>query len=251
MTLGLDTVTIRRGERTLLDAVSFTSGPGAFTAICGPNGAGKSTALATLAGSLAPDRGCARLDGVPIETIPARTLALRRAVLPQTPSLGFPFLVHEVVAMGRAPHHGAATPAGDAAAIEGAMAAARVGDMAERNYLTLSGGERQRVQIARVIAQLWDPPANGGARWLLLDEPTSALDLKHQLRLMQLLSSLAARGWGVLAVLHDLALVRQWADRVVLFAEGRVAGNGAPGKVLTDTAIMEAFDLDEPFRLAG
>ena len=225
--------------------------PGQFTAICGPNGAGKTTALGVICGSTKPEEGCARLDLEPIQSIAPKRLALRRAVLPQIPSLGFPFLVHEVVAMGRAPHHGLTTPAEDMEAIEGAMAAVKIEAMAERNYLTLSGGERQRVQIARVMAQLWQAPVDGGARWLLLDEPTSALDLKHQLRLMRLLAQLASEGWGVLAVLHDLSLIRQWADKAVVFANGKIFADGPPQAVLTETAVADAFDLDEPYRFAA
>ena len=251
MTITLDAVTITRGGCNLIERVSFTAEPGAFTAICGPNGAGKSTALNVVAGSMKPDLGEARFDHAPVASIAPNRLALRLAVLPQSPGLGFPFLVHEVVAMGRAPHYGQATSAGDAAAIDGALACVQIEHMAERNYLTLSGGERQRVQIARVIAQLWSPPSDGAARWLLLDEPTSALDLKHQLRLMRLLSKLAAEGWGVLAVLHDISLIRQWADKAVLFADGRIFADGPSGAVLTDEAIAKAFDLDEPYRVSA
>ena len=251
MTLQLDNATVRRGGRNLIDKVSFTALPGQFTAICGPNGAGKTTALGVICGSTKPEAGCARLDLEPIQSIAPKKLALRRAVLPQIPSLGFPFLVHEVVAMGRAPHHGQATAAEDMEAIEGAMTAVQIDTMAERNYLTLSGGERQRVQIARVMAQLWHAPADGGARWLLLDEPTSALDLKHQLRLMRLLAQLASDGWGVLAVLHDLSLIRQWSDKAVVFANGKIFADGPPQTVITETAVADAFDLDEPYRFAA
>ncbi|MGJ3231107.1 MAG: heme ABC transporter ATP-binding protein [Oceanicaulis sp.] len=251
MTLALKDAVVRRGGRALLDAVSFTAEPGAFTAICGPNGAGKSTALNLISGAMKPDSGAVLIDQEPLDAIPARTLALRRAVLPQTPSLGFPFLVHEVVAMGRAPHHGRATLSEDAEAVEGAMDLVRISDMAERNYLTLSGGERQRVQIARVIAQLWHAPQDGRNRWLLLDEPTAALDLKHQLRLMHLLARLAGECWGVLAVLHDLPLVKRWADKVVLVSGGRIVGDGAPCDVLTESAVADAFDLDHPFSFAA
>jgi len=124
--------------------------------------------------------------------------------------------------------------------------------MAGRNYLTLSGGERQRVQIARALAQLWPSDAQGAqSGWLLLDEPTSALDLKYQIALMRLLKSLAERGWGILAVLHDLPLVAQRADHVVMFKEGRIVADGAPHDVLTPHIIQETYDLDEPYLLAA
>ncbi len=251
MSLSLQSATVRRGGRALLDAVDLTAHPGQLTVIAGPNGAGKTTALSALAGSLRLDAGRVVLDGVDVARVPARLLARRRAVLPQTPMLGFPFLVHEVVAMGRSPHQdgrGARLdPVRDARIVADAMARAAVLELAERNYLTLSGGERQRVQLARALAQVWEPPADGATRWLLLDEPTSALDLKHQIALMRLLRRLAGEGWGVLAILHDLRLVREHADAVILLRDGVVARAGPAMSALSPDAVQEVFDLDAPY----
>jgi iron complex transport system ATP-binding protein len=249
MAYALERVSVLRGGRAILGAASLKARAGEFLALCGPNGAGKTTALSVMAGTLAPDEGTVTLDGVALAKQPPRALARRRAVLPQTPLLGFPFRVHEVVAMGRTPHEGRSTRAEDAEIVAAAMARTDVFHMAERNYLTLSGGEKQRVHLARMLAQLWTAPGDGADRWLLLDEPTAALDLKYQLRLIKLLSGLAADGWGVVAVLHDLALVRQHADRAVLFREGRVAADGPATDVLTTERIFEVFDLDEPLAL--
>lgn len=249
MTIALENVTVTRGKKNILDNVNFHVSTGEFTAVCGPNGAGKTTALGVISGSTAPSFGTAYFDDFALDSLHPKELAFRRAVLPQIPSLGFPFLVHEVVEMGRAPHHGRVTPAKDAEAVEAAMNAVQISHMADRNYLTLSGGEKQRVQIARVIAQLWFEPEDGGQRWLLLDEPTSALDLKHQLRLMRLLSELSSKGWGVFAVLHDLALIRKWADRAILMANARVVGDGPAEDVLNAKAIADAFELDEPYEV--
>ncbi len=251
MSLCLRDATVRRGGRALLDAVDLTARAGDVTVIAGPNGAGKTTALSALAGSLALDGGSVTLDNVDVARTPPRILARRRAVLPQTPTLSFPFLVHEVVAMGRSPHQGGrgarVDSARDARIIAEAMDRAAVTALAERNYLTLSGGERQRVQLARALAQVWEPPADGVTRWLLLDEPTSALDLKHQIALMRLLRGLAGDGWGVLAILHDLRLVREHADHVIVLRAGRVARTGPAHSALSPEAVQEVFELDAPY----
>lgn len=249
MTLALEDVTVRRGEKALLDGVAISAEAGRVTALCGPNGAGKTTALSVLAGSLAPNQGRAVLNGVDVRKFGLNALARHRAVLSQTAKLGFPFLVHEVVAIGRSPHNGVTTPAQDAEIVALAMAHVDVAAFAERNYLTLSGGERQRVQLARTLAQIWEPPPDGGTRWLLLDEPTSALDLKHQIDLMHLLRRFAADGWGVVVVLHDLRLVKAHADDVILMKLGEVAATGPAEEVLTPQSIQAVFDLNEPFDL--
>ena len=249
MSFSLDSVTVVRGRARLLDGVTLCAEPGRVTAICGPNGAGKSTALGVLSGSITPTSGVARLDGAPLDALGARALARRRAVLSQSSPLGFPFAAHEVVAMGRAPHEGRRSVRDDARIVGQAMATADVLHLAERNYLTLSGGERQRVQTARCLAQVWEAPEDGAARWLLLDEPTSALDLKHQIALMRLVRLLADDGWGVIAVLHDLRLVRDHADTVVLLRSGRVAAAGPVSQNLTPDAVQSVFDLDAPFAI--
>jgi iron complex transport system ATP-binding protein len=240
---------VERGGRAILDRASFEAEAGSFLALCGPNGAGKTTALSLLAGTLQPDRGRVLLDRQPLGRHKARDLARRRAVLPQTPLLSFPFRVHEVVAMGRTPHEGRTRPQEDQEILAEAMQRTDVLALAERNYLTLSGGEKQRVHIARMLAQLWDAPEDGADRWFLLDEPTAALDLKYQQRLVKLLRSLADEGWGIVAVLHDLSLVKRHADRAVLFDKGRLAAAGDPGQVLEDRTVYEVFDLDEPIAI--
>ncbi|MEM6532124.1 MAG: heme ABC transporter ATP-binding protein [Myxococcota bacterium] len=250
MTLSLESAVVRRGPAVLLDHVSFDCQAGALTAICGPNGAGKSTALSLLTGATKPSDGRATLDGTDVASIPSAALARTRAVVAQQHRLGFPFLVYEVVAMGRAPHEGRSSAAHDAEIVESALSAMALHALADRNYLTLSGGERQRTMIARALAQVWDAPETT-ARWLLLDEPTAALDLKYQLNLMELLRRLADDRWGVVAVLHDLGLVRRFADAVVLMGKASVAAAGPPREVLSAERIEEVFDLDAPYVESG
>lgn len=247
--LAVQGLTVRRGGRTIIGAMDCEFRSGELSAICGPNGAGKSTLLEVLAGSLAPRAGQVRLDGRPLAQWPALALARRRAVLMQQAVLQFPFLVAEVVALGRSPHHGRSHAASDERIICEAMRLVGIQDLADRDYLALSGGERQRVHIARSLAQVWEAPSDG-ARWLLLDEPTASLDLRHQIGLMKILARLGREGWAVVAVLHDLHLVARWADRCLLVNKGRLVADGPPREVLTADRIGEVYGLEPEDRRA-
>jgi iron complex transport system ATP-binding protein len=99
--------------------------------------------------------------------------------------IAFPFRVHEIVALGRAPH-GGAEGTRDGWIIDQALARFDIGHLAERDVTTLSGGERQRAHLARALAQVWDAPADGASRFLLLDEPTASLDPAHQLTALEI-----------------------------------------------------------------
>ncbi|HEX9952603.1 MAG TPA: heme ABC transporter ATP-binding protein [Rubricoccaceae bacterium] len=242
--LALDSVTVRAGQATLLDALSLHVAPGEVVAVVGPNGAGKTTALRVLAGETVPANGRVLLDGRPLAETPAAALALRRAVLPQESALAFGFTALDVVLLGRTPHR--STRRDDLAAAGSAMAQAGVDGLADRRYPTLSGGERQRVHLARALAQLDGTASGDGApagRYLLLDEPTSALDLGHQHAVLKTARRQAAEGVGVLAVLHDLNLAAQYADRIAVLAAGRLVAVGPPHAVLTPTIVRCAFGI--------
>lgn len=244
MTLEAEAVSVRAGERLLLDAVTLALRPGEVTALVGPNGAGKSTLLDVLSGHRRPDGGEARLDGRPLATWPPDRLARRRAVLTQHAEIAFPFPVEEVVALGLAPHRDLHHPRALQGAAGRAMALAEVDRFAGRLYPTLSGGERQRVMLARVLAQLLAPDGVPAGRWLLLDEPTSSLDLAHQKLVLEVAVRLARDGCGVLVVLHDLNLAARFADRAALLAEGRLVAVGAPEEVLSPERVGEVYGVE-------
>ena len=236
--LALRSVSVRKGPATLLDGLSLEVAPGEVVAIVGPNGAGKTTALRVLAGETPPTDGAAHLNVQPLAALAPRDLARQRAVLPQQSALAFAFSVLDVVLLGRTPH--AAPHADDLAAAERAMRRAGVLHLAARRYPTLSGGEQQRVHLARALAQL-----DGGAeaRYLLLDEPTSALDLAHQHAVLRVARAEATAGVGVLAVLHDLNLAAQYADRIAVLAAGKLVAVGTAEAVLTPAVVRCAFGI--------
>ncbi|MER7742122.1 heme ABC transporter ATP-binding protein [Streptomyces sp. NPDC096538] len=226
-------VSVRLGGRPLLTDVGVRVRAGEVLALVGPNGAGKSTLLSVLAADITPTAGSVRVHGREAADWSPPELALRRAVLPQSATLSFPFTVEDVVRMGRAPWTGA-RPEEDEAAVAEAMAATEVTAFAARPFSALSGGERARVELARVLAQR--------APLLMLDEPTAALDLRHQELVLRLCRERARAGDAVVVVLHDLGLAAAYAHRVAVLRAGRVAADGPPGEIFTEDLLTEVYD---------
>jgi iron complex transport system ATP-binding protein len=232
-----------RGPRTILDGIEGSLRPGRVTALLGPNGAGKSTLLKLFAGELLPGSGVIEFGGKPLSQWPTRELAQRRAVLPQESHLAFAFPVREVVLMGRFPHlQGSETPR-DREIGDEALNLLELTALADRPYPALSGGEKQRVQLARVLAQIWDQPATGH-RYLLLDEPTAGLDLAHQHVTLRAAQAWARTGAVVLAVLHDLNLAMTYADDAWVLENGRLAAAGSVEEVLQAPLIERVFQVN-------
>ncbi|MER7046622.1 heme ABC transporter ATP-binding protein [Streptomyces jumonjinensis] len=226
-------VHVRLGGRAVLTGIDLIARSGEVLALVGPNGAGKSTLFGALAADLPADRGSVEIAGRPAGDWSAAELALRRAVLPQTAALSFPFPVTEVVRMGRAPWAGTAREDEDDTAVAEAMAATETADFAGRPFSALSGGERARVALARVLAQR--------TSLLLLDEPTAALDLRHQELVLTVCRERAAAGDAVVVVLHDLGLAAAYADRVAVLDAGRIAVEGPPAEVFTDELLSRVY----------
>lgn len=236
-------VGVRAGSSTLLQGVDLQLVPGEVGAILGPNGAGKSTLLSVLAGLRAPDSGQVHLNGLAVNPVQVHALARHRAVLPQETAVAFDFRVQEVVELGRYPHR-LQPSRGEAAIVRAAMQATGVAAMAGRSLASLSGGERARVQLARVMAQIWEPGADGAPRWLLLDEPTAALDLRHQHETLCTVQRWAReQGVGVLAVLHDPNLALRYADRVWVLDGGALQASGHPARVLRPALVQRVWQV--------
>lgn len=243
-------ITHQIGRKILLDDVSLAIRPGELVAVVGANGAGKSTLLKTFSRELMPTKGQVVLDNRPINRFSALELARQRAVLAQQNPLAFEFTVYELVMMGRYPHFEGHPRPEDVSIVDFALERTGITALAGRSVPTLSGGEQQRVHLAKVLAQLMtldeirQPHTSiRQPKYLLLDEPTTGLDLYYQHSLLDVASELTRRGYGVVAILHDLNLVMQYADNVLLLKEGKALAFGKPISTLTTETIFSAFHL--------
>ncbi len=230
-------LTVRRGQRTILDDVSITLDGRGLTALIGANGAGKSTLLHCLAGLLKPDAGEVSLDGKPLAVWKDRELAKARAFVPQNPHCDWPISVERLVALGL-------TPVLPAFGGFSAEMTARVGKvMADCDLTghrdqpapTLSGGELSRAMLARAL--VGDPAV------LIVDEPTTGLDPRHALDTMGRLKALGGEGRLIIAAVHDLTLAARHADRLIALSEGRVVAHGPIGEVLKPELVHQVFGV--------
>ncbi|HSI57491.1 MAG TPA: ATP-binding cassette domain-containing protein [Ideonella sp.] len=207
--LHLQAATLRLGRREF-GPFELRVAAGERVAILGPSGAGKSTLLKLVSGELPARSGSVHFEGRPLAAIPRAALSSRRAVLPQSHGVAFGLPVALVVGLGRVARE---PDPGQREIVRDALRMAQAGHLHDRRFDTLSGGEQARVQLARVLAQLWDT-AHG---LLLVDEPLSALDPGLQFELMDALQAFAlARGHALVAVLHDINQALNGFDRLWL-----------------------------------
>jgi iron complex transport system ATP-binding protein len=236
--LSAENLSVRLGDKTVLNRVGAVFAPGLVTAVVGPNGAGKSTLLDCLAALRTPDAGRVMLAGRALRDLPSRERARRIAYLPQNAEIAWAVSGRTFVGLGRTPYVGAwGLTAQDRDAVDRVMAVTGVEGFAERVVSTLSGGERARVLIARALA--------GDPQWLLADEPLAGLDPGHVLDACDLFRRLADdEGRGVIVTLHDLDAALRVADRVIVLAEGRVLADAAPAEALSPEVLKAAYGVE-------
>lgn len=208
-----------------------------FTVIVGPNACGKSTLLRGLSRLVKPDAGQVVLDGKNIHAYPAKEVARRLGLLPQSSLAPDGIRVAELVARGRYPHQTLIRQwtREDERAVSEAMTATGIHDLSARLVDELSGGQRQRVWVAMSLAQQTEI--------LLLDEPTTFLDLTHQIELLELFTDLYLAGRTLVAVLHDLNQAARYATHLIAMKAGAVVAQGPPNEVLTPELVADVFEL--------
>ncbi len=216
---------------------------GSLTAVVGPNGAGKSTLLKGMMGLLRPLAGRVDWRG---------TIARHAAYLPQQAELerDFPITVEGVVSLGLWHQLGLWRPltASLRKQVQEALATVGLASFAKREVSSLSGGQFQRMLFARMILQ--------GASVILLDEPFTAIDHRTIEDLLAVMDRLHREGRTVVAVLHDLDLVRHRFPQTLLLARELVAW-GPTADVLTTNnlkraqALQEAWDEQAPVCARG
>ncbi len=221
-------LTVSHQRRPAVHHLSGRFVPGSLTAVVGPNGAGKTTLLRAIAGLHRPDGG--RIEGA----------AGQVALLPQQSSLdrSFPLTCLDAVLLGLWAETGAfrAIPRAGRARAEAALAAVGLGGFERRPVGSLSAGQFQRVLFARLLLQ--DAPV------ILLDEPFNALDARTAAELLGLVRRWHGEGRTVIAVLHDLDLVRREFPETLLLARDCL-GWGPTGEVLTAANRLRARMMAE------
>jgi iron complex transport system ATP-binding protein len=216
--------------------LSFAVGAGEIFGVIGPNASGKTTLIRLLSRVLRPARGEIVLAGERVDRLPGAAVARRVAVVPQDVPAGFPFTVEDLVLMGRFPHapRRFLESSEDVAEGERAMASAGVLDLRAESLDHLSGGERQRVVLARALCQR--------SALLVLDEPTAHLDLRHQAECVQLLRRLNREGGlTIILVSHDLNVVAEACDRVLLLDAGRAVAVGSAEAVMEEAVLAAVY----------
>lgn len=230
-------ISFKTQGRQILKDVSLSVTPGRFTAVVGPNGAGKSSLIRILSNENSVYSGNVMVNGKEIHTYKSRELSRIRAVMAQHSTLQFAFSVREVITLGRHAH--ASGNKQNDAIVDEVISVTDLEHLEHRNYQTLSGGEKQRVQLARVLAQVWEETVY--PRYILLDEPTSSLDIAQQQAMFSVVKKVCARNIGALAIVHDLNLASQFSDEICILNSGTIVDYGPATKVFTRDNIERAF----------
>ncbi|MBK9712399.1 MAG: ABC transporter ATP-binding protein [Kouleothrix sp.] len=220
-------------ERPVLRGVSLQVYAGDRIALLGQNGSGKSTTVKQMIGLLRPQRGAVLLGGRPVAEMSVAEAARQAGYVFQNPShMLFAPSVREEMAFG--PRNVGQSDAEIARHTAEALGLMELAGFEERPPLTLSFGQQRRLCIASVIAMR--------ARVLLMDEPTAGQDYRSYTRFMD-----GIRQLGVFAaqlfITHDLDLAIGYANRVLLFADGRIVADGPPHEVLARADLIERCRL--------
>ena len=232
-------LTVRYGDLTVVEDLSFSVEEGQWLMIVGPNGAGKSTLLNAVTQGT-PYSGAVLFEGEDVKKKKPQELARSMGMLMQSHLAAYSFTVEEVAALGRYSYSTgflSGRREEDKDAVEAALKLTGMADQRKQSILTLSGGELQRTFLAQLFAQ--DP------KLLLLDEPTNHLDLVYQKQVFGIIGDwLKTPGRAVVSVVHDLSLAKAYGTAALLMDHGRSIAQGTVGEVLTPENLDPVYHMD-------
>ena len=226
-------------DRPVLRDLSFRIEKGESVGLIGANGAGKSTVMKLLLGLLTPKSGEILVDGVPVGK---KTLAeIRRKlgfVLQNSDNQMFMPTVYEDMIFAPL-NYGLSRPEAEAR-VDRALGLLGLEELKHRHNHKLSGGEKRMAAIATILAM--EPEA------ILMDEPTAALDPYNRRIVINIIRGLSQTK---IITSHDLDMILDTCERVILLSGGAVAADGPADQILRDRALLEAHRMELPFCLAG
>jgi energy-coupling factor transport system ATP-binding protein len=224
-----------KGKKTypILRGVEMTIRQGDFCAIVGPNGAGKTTMLNLIFRALEGYQGSILLESRDILKMKKRDLYQRMGLVFQNPE--WQFVANTVSQELEFSLRGKKLSKVEAnKQIRQVMEQFGFSDPEQSPYL-LSQGQKRRLSVAAMLLT--------GQRLLFLDEPTFGQDHANQQQLMQMMQELNSRGVTVVMVTHDMPLVADYASRVLLLLEGRIAYDGSPGELFANADLTKQAAL--------
>ncbi len=222
------------GESYILKGIDFEMGK-EIVALVGPNGSGKTTFAKHLNGLLKPTKGSVKVDGLDTGEHTVAELSRKVGYVFQNPEhMFFEENVFKEVAFG--PKNLGKSEDEIRKLVSWALKSVGLEGYEERSPYSLSGGEKQRLAIACVLAMK--------PKYLVLDEPTTGLDAKAERSVIETIRSLREDGHGILLITHDMDLVLELAERVVLLQDGRKVFDGPVEEFFSRA--LEPFGLERP-----
>lgn len=226
---------VKGDPHTVFDGLNLTIRSGEKVALVGSNGAGKTTLMKLMCGLVKPSAGEVRLAGTATRSLSPEDISGLISLVYQNPEQMF---IKDSV---RADVEFAMRSRG----VEGWQERAqelierfRLADLADRDGRLMSGGQMRRASLAIGIAL--NPPI------LLLDEPTANLDIATRREIVRTIKDLRGITDTVVIATHDMQLVCQFADRMIVLNQGEVIGDGAPEEIFADRAVVEASGICPP-----
>jgi iron complex transport system ATP-binding protein len=234
--ISIKDLTFSYKSNKILDDLNISVDGSEIVSLVGPNGSGKTTLIKCIDRILKP-RGSILLEGREVQEMKQQEIARQIGYVPQSSATPLATTVFDTVLMGRRPHIGWRVSDFDLDKVSDTLERLNLQDLAMRDFGQLSGGQKQKVLIARALVQ--EPTV------LLLDEPTSNLDMKHQLDVLETISSMVKeKGISAIMAIHDLNLAARFSDKLVMLKKGVVYAAGSPIDLLSEKNISDVYGVE-------
>ena len=232
---------IKGDKKPIFDSLNLTINKGERVALIGNNGAGKSTLLKLLTGLIKPDSGEIELDGKDIIRLKPEQISDTISYVYQNPENMF---IDDSIKRDIAFSMKTRNIKGHKERTEALLRQFDLVELAERDGRLLSGGQMRRASLAIGVAL--------NPQIMLLDEPTANLDIATRKSITKTLDDLKDSLETTIIATHDMQLVAEWANRIVVLHEGKVIGNGTREEIFHDETLLQLAGIDPPeiFKLA-